>query len=180
MASEISPIYLLPTPHGRFLPALPVCPLPGTHWHSRQGNKALCSFPTSSHPDAMGCFFFFHLYWNLLSAQPVLCIPTRTVLGFVSKSKFQRLGTLVSQSLTTYDLGDLGDLGESILNKPPHSQHEDNAYVTGSSNFNLGLKPSAGWMGPGTWDPGSSRVNNFRQSLFMVWTSETLKFQNQR
>lgn len=97
--------------------------------------------------------FFFHLYWNLLSAQPVLCIPAHTVLGFVSKSKFQRLGTLVSQSLTTYDLGDLGDLGESILNKPPHSQHEDNAYVTG-------LKPSVGWIGPETRAAPESTISD--------------------
>lgn len=130
MALEISVVYLLPTPHGRFLPALPPVHSEG---HTHTLAKATRYFVPFPYPDIL-MQWFFHLYWNLLPAQPILCILPRIVVGFDSNRKFQRLRTLISQSLTTYDLG---DLGENTLRKHPHLQREDNAYVTGSSNLNL-------------------------------------------
>lgn len=130
MALEISLVYLLPTLHGRFLPALPPVHSQG---HSHTLAKATRHFVPFPHPDIL-MQWFFHLYWNLLSTQPILCILPCIVVGSDSNRKFQRLRTLISQSLTTYDLG---DLGESTLSKPPHLQREDNACVTGSSNLNL-------------------------------------------
>ena len=110
MALEISLVHLLPTPHGRFLPALPPVPSQG---HTHILAKATRHFVPFPHPHIlMQCFF--HLYWNVLSAQPLLCILPCTVIGFVSNSEFQRLRTLISQSpLMTWET--LGKISVSLL-----------------------------------------------------------------